>query len=93
MDSPDSLDFEQSFFASVLRQELDGQGRVTFPEELLRMCDLGREVVLAGAKVRIDIWRKADYQAFCETDKSQRWETFRKFMRMPAQSTERPSTS
>lgn len=88
MDAPDSLDFEQAFFAAVLRQELDGQGRVTFPEEILGMVDLGREVVLAGAKVRIDIWRKSDYEAFRATDMSKRWETFRKYMRMPARAAE-----
>lgn len=84
MDSPESLDFEQAFFAAVVRQELDSQGRIAIPDELLRIVDLGREVVLAGAKVRIDIWRKSDYEAFREKDMKKRWDVFRKYLRMPA---------
>lgn len=84
MDAPESLDFEQAFFAAVLRQELDGQGRITLPDELLRLVDLGKDVVLAGAKVRIDVWRKSDYESVRDGDLHKRWETFRRFMRMPA---------
>ena len=88
MRDADSLDFEQLFYANVLRQELDGQGRITLPPEILEMVDLGREVVLSGAKVRIDIWRKRDYDAFRTAGMSNRWETIRKYMRMPARPTE-----
>lgn len=84
MAEPESLDFEQAFFAAVLRQELDSQGRVTIPDELMQMVDLGRQVVLAGAKVRIDVWRKSEFEAFRVKDVTQRWETFRKYLRMSA---------
>jgi len=83
MAEPDSLDFEQAFFGSVLRQELDGQGRIIIPDGLLRMTDLGKEVVLSGSKVRIDIWRRSDYAAFMGVDAKKRWVTFHKYMRMP----------
>jgi hypothetical protein len=41
-------------------------------------------VVLAGAKVRIDVWRKSDYAAFRDRDMQKQWGTFRRYLRMPA---------
>jgi MraZ protein len=81
---PESIDFEQAFYGAVARQEWDSQGRIVIPDELYRMVDLGREVVLAGAKVRIDIWRKADFIAFREKDMKGRWMVFPKYLRRPA---------
>lgn len=84
MADPESIDFEQAFYAAVARQEWDSQGRIVIPDELYRMVDLGREVVLAGAKVRIDIWRKSDFIEFREKDMKGRWTVFPKYLRMPA---------
>lgn len=60
----EALDFEQMFFSLASRVELDKQGRVVLPERLLAMVDLGKEICIAGADYRFDIWRKSAYENF-----------------------------
>ncbi len=49
------LEYEQVLFSLTRPVELDSQGRVRLPEQLLRMVDLGREVVLIGVKDHMQI--------------------------------------
>lgn len=60
----EALDFEQMFFSLASRVEMDKQGRVVLPERQLAMVDLGKEVCIAGADYRFDIWRKSAYEAY-----------------------------
>lgn len=60
----EALDFEQMFFSLASRVELDKQGRVVLPERQLAMVDLGKEICIAGADYRFDIWRKSAYEDF-----------------------------
>ena len=60
----EALDFEQMFFSLASRVELDKQGRVVLPERQLAMVDLGKDVCIAGADYRFDIWRKSAYEIY-----------------------------
>ncbi len=60
------LDFEQSYFSSASRVEMDKQGRIVIPERQLRLSGLGSEIYAAGASYRIDLWKRDDYDQFME---------------------------
>jgi len=42
----------------------DEQGRVLFPERLLKRVGLGKEVTLVGVQDHIELWNRADFQKF-----------------------------
>jgi DNA-binding transcriptional regulator/RsmH inhibitor MraZ len=45
---------------------VDKQGRILIPERMLKRRGIGREVCITGAKDRLDLWNKADYEKFLE---------------------------
>jgi len=77
----DSLAFEQMYFSLASKLELDKQGRVVLPERQLALVDLGKEIVLAGANTRIDVWAKKEYEQFVKSAFATRWANLQKFMR------------
>ena len=62
----DELTFAQMFYSQATRLEVDKQGRVLLPERILKRNGIGREVCITGAKDRLDVWNKADYESFWE---------------------------
>jgi MraZ protein len=60
----DELTFMQMFYSQATRLEVDKQGRVLLPERVLKRHGIGREVYLTGAKDRLDLWNKEDYERF-----------------------------
>ena len=77
----DSLAFEQLYYSLASRLEMDKQGRVVLPERQLSLVNLGKEITLAGASTRIDIWQTAEYSEFLRTAFATRWSDLQKFMR------------
>ncbi len=77
----DSLAFEQMYYSLASRLEMDKQGRIVLPERQLSLVDLGREITLAGASTRIDVWKTAEYAEFLKTAFTTRWSDLQKFMR------------
>lgn len=49
------LEYEEIMYSSARPVELDKQGRIRLPEQLLREVDLGRDVVLIGVKDHMQI--------------------------------------
>lgn len=49
------LQFEQVFFASTRRVEIDKQGRIRLPEQLMSMAELKTDVVLIGVKDHLEV--------------------------------------
>lgn len=86
MPEADALDFEQSFYSMASHVEMDKQGRIVIPERQLSSVELGKEVYLAGANYRIDVWRKADYDEFMQEVRTRKTKLHR-FLRMPGQPT------
>ena len=55
------LEYERIFFALARRVELDKQGRIRLPEQLLKMTDLDRDVVLIGVKDHLELHDRPSY--------------------------------
>src|ERR687885_488647 len=47
---------QRHFFSGAAEAELDKQGRVMVPRELMQHANLGREVVVTGVGERLEIW-------------------------------------
>jgi MraZ protein len=77
----DPLAFEQLYYSLASRLEMDKQGRVVLPERQLSLVNLGKEITLAGANTRIDIWRTDEYASFLKESFASRWGDLQKFMR------------
>ena len=54
--SPEGRRLQRHFFSGAAETELDKQGRVMVPRELMQHAKLGREVVVAGVNDRLEIW-------------------------------------
>ena len=77
----DALAFEQTYFSVTSRLEVDKQGRVVIPERQLAMVNLGKEITLAGANDRIELWRTEEYREFIGATVRHRWHDLHKFLR------------
>jgi MraZ protein len=60
--SPEGRRLERFFYSGASETELDKQGRVMLPRELIEHAKLGREVVVAGVKDRLEIWDRAAWR-------------------------------
>ncbi len=58
-----ATDFEASFFGFAERLDMDSNGRVTLPKKHLDLTKLGSEVVIVGARNRLEIRDKARWLA------------------------------
>jgi len=54
--SEETRRFERFFFSGATEADLDKQGRVMLPAQLIEHAQLGREVVVAGVNDRLEIW-------------------------------------
>ena len=48
--------FTRLFYARAQRVELDKQGRIRIPAELVELAGLGREAVLLGVQDHLELW-------------------------------------
>ncbi|HXE55543.1 MAG TPA: hypothetical protein VN541_21145 [Tepidisphaeraceae bacterium] len=62
----EQLDFDHMNFALASRLEWDNQGRLLIPEKTLRRTELKREVTLVGARDRLEIWNRSDWDTHRE---------------------------
>jgi len=53
---------QRFFFSGASEADLDKQGRVMIPTQLLEHAKLGREVVVAGVHDRLEIWDRAAWR-------------------------------
>ena len=53
---------QRFFFAGASEAELDKQGRVMIPAQLIEHAKLGKEVVIAGVNDRLEIWDRAAWR-------------------------------
>jgi MraZ protein len=60
--SPEGRRLERFFYSGASETELDKQGRVMLPRELIEHAKLGREVVVAGVNDRLEIWDRAAWR-------------------------------
>ncbi len=57
---------ERVFFGSATELELDAQGRVTIPAKYRERATLENEVLIVGARDRLELWNTANYRATME---------------------------
>jgi MraZ protein len=60
--SPEGRRLHRFFFSGASESELDKQGRVMIPAQLVEHAKLGREVVVAGVNDRLEIWDRAAWR-------------------------------
>ena len=60
--SPEGRRLQRHFFSGASEADLDKQGRVMIPAQLIEHAKLGREVVVAGVHDRIEIWDRAAWR-------------------------------
>lgn len=60
--SPETRRLQRFFYAGATESELDKQGRVMIPAQLIEHAKLGREVVVAGVNDRLEIWDRAAWR-------------------------------
>lgn len=51
----EEADLESNLFGFAERLEMDGSGRITLPRSHLELTGLGTEVVVVGARVRLEV--------------------------------------
>ena len=66
--------FDRLLYASAVEVDLDGAGRILVPEKLKRWASLGKNVVFAGVRNRIEIWDEERWNA----EETKRIESFTK---------------
>jgi MraZ protein len=62
----DLLSFDQSTFARASRVEWDKQGRVVVPDKTLKKTETNKEVTLIGVRDHLELWNRADWEAWEE---------------------------
>jgi transcriptional regulator MraZ len=60
--SRETRTLQRFFFASATEAELDKQGRIVIPANLLEHAGIGREVTVAGILDHLEIWDRATWR-------------------------------
>jgi len=56
--------FSRLFYGQAQRVELDRQGRIRIPPELVELVTLEKEVVLVGVQDHLELWSASRWQAY-----------------------------
>ncbi|RYY62476.1 MAG: division/cell wall cluster transcriptional repressor MraZ [Chitinophagaceae bacterium] len=56
--------FRRTFLNGAIEVEPDTAGRILVPKNLAEYAGLGKDIVLAAAVNKIEVWGKAEYQKF-----------------------------
>ena len=60
--SPEGRRLQRHFFSGAAEADLDKQGRVMVPRELIEHAGLGRDIVVAGVHDRLEIWDRTAWR-------------------------------
>ncbi len=63
----EAMKFRTLFVASITETELDKQGRIVIPKQLLQYAGIEHEIVLAGESFRLQLWSAANYERYLES--------------------------
>lgn len=59
--------FMRYFFANAVDCELDRQGRLNIPQDLLDHAKISKDVVTIGVDTRVEVWSKEVWDEYCST--------------------------
>jgi len=62
----DARAFTRFFFSGATECELDKQGRVNIPNNLLQYSKLDKDCVVLGVSNRVEIWSKENWEGYFE---------------------------
>jgi MraZ protein len=62
--SEDGHEWRQFEYSQSALLDPDNQGRILIPERLLKRAGIGREVTLIGVQDRLELWSRAEFDAF-----------------------------
>ncbi|MBQ7425459.1 MAG: division/cell wall cluster transcriptional repressor MraZ [Lachnospiraceae bacterium] len=62
MDKPEARMLGRFFIAGAIDAEVDKQGRILIPSNLLQHANIEKEAVIAGVGNRAEIWSRADWE-------------------------------
>ena len=62
MDKPEARMLTRFFLAGAIDAEIDKQGRILIPSNLLEHAKIEKEAVIAGVGNRAEIWSKAEWE-------------------------------
>ncbi|MCD4747172.1 MAG: hypothetical protein K8R58_12820 [Bacteroidales bacterium] len=65
-----NVDFIRTFMAGVKPVELDGNGRILIPKDLIAFGDIKKNIVLTSQINKIEIWDKDKYEGVVSTEES-----------------------
>ena len=94
LDAQTVLEYEQMLFPLARRVELDKQGRIRLPEQLLKIVDPGKEIVITGMKDHMEIHPRKTWQQHMKNKLENRPELLRNPRRvMRAEKNSPPTTN
>lgn len=70
--SEEAYEWRQFEAAVTAFVDPDQQGRILIPDRLLKKSGVGSQVVLAGVQDHLELWSRADFDAF----EDERWKTY-----------------
>lgn len=62
----DARKFMRLFFSGAVEVELDKQGRINIPKNLMEYAGLSKECTVIGVSTRIEIWDRSSWDNFYE---------------------------
>jgi MraZ protein len=62
--SESAYQWRQFEYSQAALLDPDNQGRILIPERLLKRAGIGREVTLIGVQDRLELWSRAEFDAF-----------------------------
>lgn len=62
----DARKFMRLFFSGAVEVELDKQGRINIPKNLMEYAGLSKECTVIGVSTRIEIWNRSSWNNFYE---------------------------
>jgi MraZ protein len=71
LDLEELLERERLMFALARRVEIDSQGRIRLPEQLLKMANVGSEVVIIGNNDHLEIRNREAWNAYVQAKLSE----------------------
>jgi MraZ protein len=63
--------FSRLFYAQAERLDVDRQGRVRVPPELVRLAALEKDVVLVGVRDHLELWNRPRWEAYLAQQQTQ----------------------
>lgn len=68
MTNPNARSFSRFFLAGATECELDKQGRINIPQNLLDYAGITKDVVVIGVSSRVEIWDKSRWETYTSAE-------------------------